>query len=90
MTDCTKCKRKNTECFCPPGRRCLAFEKEVHKVRYAFDFLADDDWVPGGGACWTDCPFSVLIGLGGRCRCTEGKALCPFLNGSYAFKQKEI
>lgn len=92
MTDCTKCKHKNSDskCFCPPEYECKAFEKEVHKVKYAFEFNADDDWTPGESVCWTNCPFSVLIDLGKRCKCVEGKVLCPFLQGSYSLHKGQI
>lgn len=89
MNDCIKCKHKNDGCYCPPHIECRAFEKEIHRIKYTFEFAATDDWAPGDGACWTDCPFSVLIGLGNMCKCIEGKALCPFLQGSYSLRIKK-
>lgn len=85
MTDCAKCKHKKDRCYCPPGRECKAFEREVYNVKYAFEFNANDDWDPGGIACWTNCPFSILINPGDVCNCIKRKALCPFLQGSYSF-----
>ena len=89
MSDCTKCKYKNDSCFCPPDKECKAFQREVHKVKYAFEFETDDYWVPGEDACWVDCPFSVLIGLGHVCKCIKEKGLCPFLQECYSLKIKE-
>lgn len=61
----------------------------MSRVKYTFGFSATDDWVPGESACWTDCPFSILLDLGSRCKCVVGKAVCPFLNEKYVFKFKE-
>lgn len=90
MSDCTKCIYKNDGCFCPPDKECTAFEKEIHKVKYTFEFNATDDGVPGEGGCWVNCPFSFLVGFGNVCPCIQGKVLCPFLQGSYSLKIKEV
>lgn len=36
----------------------------MQKVKYRFEFEASDSWKAGETACWTECPFSPLIGLG--------------------------
>ncbi len=90
MSDCNNCQYKNDRCFCPPGRECMAFEKKIHKVKCTFTFTSTDDWSPGEGACWIDCPFSFLIDLGKSCKCIEGKNLCPFLQEGYNFLVEEI
>ncbi len=35
--------------------------QKKYKVKCTFKFESTDDWVPGEGACWIGCPFSVLI-----------------------------
>lgn len=78
MSDCSKCVHKKDRCFCPPGRQCTAFQREIQKVKHTFQFETDDDWVPYSPGCWIDCPFSFTIGLGETCRCFTTDLDCPF------------
>lgn len=90
MVDCTKCKHKNNDskCFVHWNMNVKPLKK-AHKVKYTFEFNADDDWTPGEGVCWIDCPFSVLIGWGNVCKGADGKTLCPFLRKKYSLKIKK-
>ncbi len=82
MSDCQRCKHKNSRCFCPPDRECMAFEKEIHKVEHIFKFETDEDWIPGEAACWTNCPFAFMIKLGNYCVCLDSNIKCPFTNNT--------
>lgn len=82
MSDCQRCKYKNSRCFCPKDRECMAFEKEIHKVEHIFKFETDEDWIPGEAACWTNCPFAFMIKLGNYCVCLDGNIKCPFANNT--------
>ena len=49
------------------------------KVKYRFEFEVSDSWTEGESACWTECPFSPLIGLGHTCKFLTTEDLkCPF------------
>ena len=49
------------------------------KVKYRFEFEVSDSWKAGETACWTECPFSPLIGLGHTCKFLTTEDLkCPF------------
>lgn len=60
------------------------------KVKHIFKFDTDEDWVPGDGGCWMECPFSFNIKLGDRCRAVStsdelgslGSPQCPFIRSS--------
>lgn len=78
MSECNKCRYKDSRCYCPPDKVCMAFRKQEDKVTHTFEFKTDKDWEPGEAACWTDCPFSFLIGLGKRCICLNGNIEFPF------------
>lgn len=78
MSDCSKCVHRKDRCFCPEHLECKAYEKEKLKVKHTFEFETNDDWIPGEGACWVECPFSSLIGLGRSCFFTRKEMACPF------------
>lgn len=53
------------------------------KKKVVFEFETADDWEPGKDACWTDCPFSILLKLGESCPCVNkvrsvDRPVCPF------------
>lgn len=79
MSSCNNCVHKNNGCFCPSDKNCMAYEKEVRKVKYSFEFDAPDDWTPGEVACWVYCPFNCMIKLGDRCVYKKDNEFeCPF------------
>lgn len=79
MSNCNNCIHKNDGCFCPLDKNCTAYKKEVHEVKYNFEFNAPDDWTPGEFACWAHCPFNCMIKLGDRCTYMKDKGFeCPF------------
>lgn len=53
-------------------------EKEC--VKHTFEFETRDDWTPSESACWVECPFSLLIKLGERCRFLDEEVKCPFID----------
>lgn len=54
------------------------------KVKYRFEFEVSDNWKAGETACWTECPFSPLIGLGHTCKFLTTKELkCPFRDNKF-------
>lgn len=53
------------------------------KKKVIFEFETADDWEPGKDACWTDCPFAILLKLGESCPCVNkvrsvDRPVCPF------------
>ncbi|HAU85892.1 MAG TPA: hypothetical protein DCW90_10435 [Lachnospiraceae bacterium] len=77
MSDCNTCVHKNERCFCPPSMNCMVYKKEKVRVKHIFEFETDNDWIPGIGACWGECAFSALVGLGKRCKFVDSGE-CPF------------
>ena len=58
--------------------------KVSQKVKYRFEFEVSDSWKAGETACWTECPFSPLIGLGHTCKFLTTKELkCPFRDNKF-------
>lgn len=56
----------------------------TQKVKCRFEFSVSDSWKSGESACWTECPFSPLIGLGHTCKFLTTKELkCPFRDNKY-------
>ena len=56
----------------------------TQKVKCGFEFSDSDSWKSGESACWTECPFSPLIGLGHTCKFLTTKELkCPFRDNKY-------
>lgn len=49
-------------------------------VKHTFEFETKDNWTPSKGACWAECPFSLLIKLGERCKFLDGEVKCPFID----------
>lgn len=82
MSQCSKCKHKEDRCFCPDDKECVKFVREEQKMKHYYRLETPEDWQPGHGACWTDCPFSFLIDLGNSCKAVrpETKYKCPFLS----------
>ena len=81
MSNCGNCKHKNDGCYCPPDKRCTAYEKkERHVTEHIFKFNTWDDWTPCGPACRSKCPFSNSIPLDESCRFLNDESPgCPFL-----------
>lgn len=52
--------------------------------RVEFGFDAPIDWIPGKGACWVNCPFSVCTSLDNECRALVNN-LCPFTKNMETF-----
>lgn len=56
----------------------------TQKVKYRLEFEVSDSWKSGESACWTECPFSPLIGLGHTCKFLTTKELkCPFRDNKF-------
>ena len=56
----------------------------TQKVKCRFEFSVRDSWKSGESACWTECPFSPLIGLGHTCKFLTTKELqCASLDNKY-------
>ena len=84
MSDCNRCVMFARGCYCPPDKHCIGFVKKKDE-RHMFEFITDEDWKPMTPACWVDCPFSFMIGLGNRCKCLDKKynIKCPFVGNYY-------
>lgn len=56
----------------------------TQKVKYRLEFEVSDSWKASESACWTECPFSPLIGLGHTCKFLTTKELkCPFRDNKF-------
>lgn len=58
--------------------------QKVYDQRVEFGFSVPIDWIPGKGACWIDCPFSVCTSLGHRCKALVDNR-CPFTKNVETF-----
>ena len=54
-------------------------------MRHTIEFETTDDWNPmREPTCWSECPFSILIGLGQTCKARDiyekrGEIICPVI-----------
>lgn len=53
------------------------------KKKVIFEFETESDWEPGKDACWTGCPFAILLKVGQICPCVNrvrsvDGPVCPF------------
>ena len=65
--------------------------------KHTHEFTTPDDWEPLEPACWTECPFACLTGLGHECRARKAYRkdnimICPVVrfSGEFQWSRKHM
>ena len=79
MFSCPNCENKSELCYCPPNMECTQYKpKTPKKVTRVFLFETSKGWKPSAPACWTECPFSLMLKWGETCKFIQDtNSPCP-------------